>query len=189
MLAHGVTRSVLFATTSMCIQSEISRLMRPDPESTQSTRANAQATALAEIFRPLASNPVNKCAIRMERLALVLWLASALLPAVGTGDELRYGWQIALNFANPFLFFLSPLAFIAVWMNFVFLAQLSSLSAKDSSPTTRPKTSVIAIATLVAITGVIGSGPMLPLLIVQAAAWTWLASFMALLVAAVLYAN
>lgn len=157
------------------------------PKSATSATASAPAAALAALCQPLAPRPVSRWAVRVERVALALWLGSFLLPVARGDGTVLYGWQLALSFVNPFLLLYSPLAFLSVWMNFVFLHQLRGILDKDRSRAKRPSSLVVSIAAVVAFLGIISGGPMLPQLLAQPAAWVWAASFVVLLVAAVLY--
>lgn len=77
----------------------------------------------------------DRLAKTLGRIALLLWVASCLLPAGRTGGRLVFGWEMAMHAFNPMLIFFEPFGFLAAWTNIVFLAQAGRIQMRRQAST------------------------------------------------------
>ncbi|MCV2367005.1 hypothetical protein [Roseateles oligotrophus] len=98
-------------------------------------------------------------------------------------DTLIYGVELAFQFANPVLLFFAPLAYLATWTNFAFIAQVSRMAPKQRGLHRQPNAIVVGVAVVVNVLGVFSGGFLTEDLYRFPAVWVWLTSFVVLFVA------
>lgn len=123
------------------------------------------------------------------RLAVVCWLISLCLPTLQTTSRTILGYEVALQFINPFVWLFAPAVLVlASLTNILFLQQVGRISRAGRASSTQPSPAPIAIALLInliacgSVFGTPAYRAFLPNVFTSPGVWVWLASFVLLLV-------
>lgn len=123
------------------------------------------------------------------KLAVACWLTSLCLPTLQTTSRTILGYEVALQFINPWVWLFAPVVLVlASLTNILFLQQVGRISRSGRTDSKGPSPAPIAIALLInliacgAVFGTPAYRAFLPNIFMSPGVWVWLASFILLLV-------